>query len=219
MLKALIFDFDGLILDTETTEWQAWQEVCQDYNVELTLETWLPCVGTGATTQVFSPFEYLQSQIGSELDEAAVKERTRSRNLELIAQNTILPGVQELILDARQQGLRLAVASSASREWVVGNLERLGLLTYFDNMACGTEAGRTKPHPDLYLRALELLDVQPSQGIAFEDSLNGLKAAKSAGLFGVAVPNLVTQSLDFSQADLRLNSLAEFSLSDWLTRF
>ena len=212
MLQALIFDFDGLIVDTEFPDFQAWQEICQQYGVELSIETWLPCIGTGATTQVFDPHSYLEEQIGRSLDREATRAQTKQRGRELIAVQPILPGVKELILEARQRGLRLAVASSSSRAWVAGHLTRLGLIEYFDALACGDEVEYTKPHPDLYLSALAKVGAQADQAIAFEDSLNGMLAARSAGIFCVVVPGSLTQYLTFEEVDLRVSSLAELSL-------
>ena len=214
MLQALIFDFDGLIVDTEYPDFQAWRELCQQYDVELSIETWLPCIGTGATTQVFDPHSYLEEQAGLSLDRAAIRAQTKRRGAELIAAQPILPGVKELILEAKQRGLRLAVASSSSRAWVAGHLSRLGLIEYFDALVCGDEVEYTKPHPDLYLSALEKVGARADQAIAFEDSLNGMLAARSAGIFCVVAPGSLTQYLTFEQVDLRVASLADVSLDE-----
>jgi HAD superfamily hydrolase (TIGR01509 family) len=214
MLQALIFDFDGLVVDTETPDFQAWQELCQRYGVEMTIETWLPCVGTGATTAVFDPYDYLLASVapGIELDRASIYAQCRERGHELIAAQPILPGVKELILAAKERGLRLAVASSSPRVWVESHLARLGLLDYFEALACGDEVAHTKPYPDLYLSALEKIGVVAGQAVALEDSLNGMLAAQRAGLFCVLIPGLLTQYSAFEQIDLRLNSLAEITL-------
>lgn len=218
MLQALIFDFDGLIIDTEWPEFQAWREMCHQHGVELTVETWLPCVGRGATTQIFDPYDYLITQLERELDRATIEAECRKRNLELIAIQPILPGVKELIVEAKQRGLRLAVASSSPRPWVEGHLTRLGLIEYFDTLACGDEVVHTKPYPDPYLKALEKLDVDADQVVAFEDSLNGMLAARAAGIFCVIVPGELTQYMTFGQVDLRLTSLTELVLEDILKR-
>lgn len=213
-VQALIFDFDGLIVDTEWPEFQAWQELCQTYDVELSLETWLPCVGTGATTQVFDPHEYLETQLGRALNREEIRALCRPRHYALIEAQPVLPGVEGLLSEAKQRGLGLAVASSSARTWVVGHLTRLGLLEYFDTLACGDEVPRTKPYPDLYLAALQQLEVQANQAIAFEDSLNGMRAAQQAGIFCVVVPNPLTQHLAFEPLDLRLASLGDMTLDE-----
>jgi HAD superfamily hydrolase (TIGR01509 family) len=208
MLQALIFDFDGLIIDTEWTEFQAWQEMCQRHGVELTLETWLPCIGRGATTRVFDPYDYLAAQAGGTLVREEIEAWCRRRNLELIDAQPLLPGVKELLMEAKARGLFLAVASSSSRRWVAGHLARLELLGYFDALACGDEIEHTKPYPDVYLSALKKIGADARWTVALEDSLNGMLAARRAGLFCVVVPGKLTQSLTFGEVDLRLNSLA-----------
>lgn len=212
MLQSLIFDFDGLIIDTEWTDFQAWQEMCRQYRVELTLETWLPCIGTGATTRVFDPYDYLEARAGQPLVREDIEARCQRRNLELIAAQPILPGVKELIVEAKARGLRLAIASSSSRRWVESHLARLGLRAYFDALACGDEVTYTKPHPDLYTRALQHIGAHARHAVAFEDSLNGMLAARSAHIFCVVVPGKLTQYLTFGETDLRLTSLAELTL-------
>jgi HAD superfamily hydrolase (TIGR01509 family) len=218
MLQALIFDFDGLIIDTEWTEFRTWQDMCQRYSVELSLETYLPCVGRGATTKIFDPYDYLVAQLGHDLDRFAIENECRRRNLELIDAQPILPGVKELIGEAKQRALRLAVASSSPRSWVARHLGRLGLLDSFDALACGDEVEHTKPYPDPYLKALEKLAVSADQAIAFEDSLNGMLAARAAGIFCVVVPGELTQYLSFGKVDLRVSSLADITLDELVQR-
>jgi len=213
MLQSLIFDFDGLIIDTEWTEFQAWQEMCQHYQVELALQTWLPCIGRGATSQIFDPYTYLEAQVGKTLVRHEIETWCQRRNLELIEAQPILPGVKELIGEAKARNLRLAVASSSSRHWVHGHLARLGLLACFDTLVCGDEVARTKPYPDLYLQALTTLGTSARHAVAFEDSLNGMLAARSAQLFCVVVPGRLTQYLTFGETDLRRMSLADLRLN------
>lgn len=212
MLQSLIFDFDGLILDTEWTEFQTWQEMCLRHNVELALETWLPCIGRGASTRIFDPYDYLAAQAGRPLVRTEIEAWCRRRNLELIDDQPILPGVKELIVEAKARNLRLAIASSSSRRWVEPHLARLGLRDYFDALACGDEVTHTKPYPDLYLSALQQIGVCARHAVAFEDSLNGMLAARGANLFCVVVPGRLTQYLPFGETDLRLTSLAELTL-------
>jgi HAD superfamily hydrolase (TIGR01509 family) len=212
MLQSLIFDFDGLIIDTEWTEFQTWQEMCQRYEVELALQTWLPCIGRGATTQVFDPYTYLEAQVGKTLVRHEIEAWCKKRNLELIEAQPILPGVKELIIEARARGLRLAIASSSAGRWVEQHLTRLQLRDYFDALVCGDDVTHTKPYPDLYLNALTKIGSPARHAVAFEDSLNGMLAARSAQLFCVVVPGKLTQYLTFGETDLRLTSLADLTL-------
>ena len=218
MIEALIFDFDGLIIDTEWPTYSSWQETYQRYGAELTIESWLPCLGTGRTTQVFDPYHNLEAQLGKKLQRAEVDAWHQQKKLALIEAQPVLPGVKELITEGKKRGMGIGVASSSSRGWVAGHLERLGLLGYFDALACGDEVAHTKPLPDLYLTALKKLEVQASQAIAFEDSLNGMLAARAAGIFCVVVPNPLTQYLSFGEVDLQLSSLAEIVFDELIEK-
>jgi HAD superfamily hydrolase (TIGR01509 family) len=212
MIQALIFDFDGLILDTEISSFQSWQEIYQEYSCELPLEKWAACVGGGI--ELFDPCDYLETLLGLPVARESLMTRRRRRHLEMIGSLAALPGVNDYILAAQRLGLKLAVASSSPREWVEGHLSRLDLLKYFDALCCGDEVVYKKPHPELYLTALTLLGVPAEGAFALEDSPNGVLAAQQAGLFCVAVPNLITSQLPLAHADLRLSSLADMSLSD-----
>jgi beta-phosphoglucomutase-like phosphatase (HAD superfamily) len=113
--------------------------------------------------------------------------------------------------------VKLAVASSSSRAWVAGHLQRLGVLERFEVLKCSDDVERVKPDPALYRAACEHLGVPPARAVAIEDSPNGILAAKRAGLFCVAVPNALTGRLVLDAADLRLASLSELPLANLLT--
>jgi HAD superfamily hydrolase (TIGR01509 family) len=215
MIKALIFDFDGLILDTEVPEYQSWAELYQTYGSTLPLEKWAEYIGSA---DGFNPYEYLEQQLGRSVDQAAVRLQRRGRFAELMADQTILPGVQDYITTAKQLGLKLGVASSSPREWVFGHLSNLGLAAHFDAIRCGDEVPVTKPDPTLYLAVLQALEIQAHEAIALEDSPNGILAAKRAGIFCVAIPNALTQQLSLSLADVQMNSLADLPLAQILKR-
>jgi HAD superfamily hydrolase (TIGR01509 family) len=210
MIAAIVFDFDGLILDTEISALQSWEEIFQEYNHHLPLEKWALAIGTG--TEAFDPHAYLESLVGSEIPREPISERRLLRHLELIKTQSALPGVEDYIADAKALGIKIAVASSSPRRWVIDHLTRLGLQDKFDAMKFGDEVTHKKPHPELYLSAIELLGVRPEQAIALEDSPNGVRAAQNAGIFCIAVPNPVTGQLPLDHADMKLTSLASLPL-------
>jgi HAD superfamily hydrolase (TIGR01509 family) len=210
-IRGLIFDFDGLILETEEPDYQAWQEVYSAFGCTLPLAKWATHIGTAAA--IFNPYDELEAQLGRPVDRAAIRAQRRRRFADLVAARAVLPGVLEYLTDAERLGLRLGVASSSSREWVVGHLGRLGLTDRFAAIACADEVSHTKPDPALYLVALTALDLRADEAIALEDSPNGIAAAKRAGLYCVAVPNALTRHLPLEAADLRLASLADLPLS------
>ena len=206
---ALVFDFDGLILETETPALQSWSEIYREHGHEVPMEKWHGYLGAD---RGFEPVDYLAALVGEGLDRAATQERRDRRKTELIEALDVMEGVRAYIDDARRLGLRLAIASSSSRAWVVGHLERLRIHVFWDAVVTRDDVRRTKPSPDLYVTAVERLGVVPSRAIALEDSPNGIAAAKDAGLRCVAVPNALTRELDVSRADVRLRSLAEMPL-------
>jgi HAD superfamily hydrolase (TIGR01509 family) len=214
-IRALIFDFDGLILDTEVPEFQSWQEVYQRHGGRLCLETWATCIGTAS--EVFDPHAHLEAQLGRALDRDTIRAICRQRRDELLARQPVLPGVHEYLADAKRLGLQVGVASSSSRAWVTGHLSRLGLIGHFASIRCADDVLRTKPDPALYQTVVTALGLRPEQAIALEDSPNGILAAKRAGLFCVAVPNALTRQLPLDHADLQLTSLADLTLDRLLT--
>jgi putative hydrolase of the HAD superfamily len=215
MLKALIFDFDGLMLDTEMPEYIALGEVYSEMGQGLAMETYGSVVGS-QYSQKYDPVTDLQALTGSTLDRVAFWKRVNKRRLELIEKNQILPGVREIIQQGLAYGLKLAVASSSSHGWVDGYLTRHGLFDFFDVIKCKEDVTNIKPAPDLFLAALRTLQVQAHEAIIFEDSANGVLAANQAGIRVVLVPNQITQRLDIRGETLRLSSLADLSLKDFL---
>ena len=213
MIRAIVFDFDGLILDTELPEFQSWQTIYQAHGCMLPFAVWATCIGT---TEAFDPYAYLEEQLGRAVDREAVRLQHRQQCDALIAAQAVLPGVHDYIADARRLGLQLGVASSSSRAWVHGHLTRLELHQHFVCIACRDDVPRTKPDPALYQAALAALGVRPEEAIALEDSPNGILAAKRAGLFCVAVPNVLTRQLPLDHADLQIPSLAALPLSELL---
>ena len=212
MIRALIFDFDGLILDTESPDLQSWHEIYASFGHPFPEEDWLPVIGRSSGEVEFDPYGHLESLIGRPVDREAIRAERRRRNRALLENQPILPGVEAYIADAQRLGLRLGVASSSTREWVVGQLTRIGLLEYFDAVKCRDDVGRGKPDPGVYLAVLDELGVEPEQAIALEDSTNGVKAAKTAGVYCLAVPNAVTRHFSFGEADHIVESLEDLKL-------
>jgi HAD superfamily hydrolase (TIGR01509 family) len=208
--KALVFDFDGLIVDTEVPIFRAWQRIYRDHGHELPLDRWLTIIGTSSGT--FDPVQELGDRVGERLDEKALDALERLYYAEATALQQLLPGVAEYLSEAHRLGLQTAIASSSTRKWVMEHLERFGIGGQFDAIVCREDVKKTKPDPELYRTALQRLKVKPDDAIALEDSSNGILAAKAAGLYCVVVPNLLTADLDLSEADLRLLSLEAMSL-------
>lgn len=218
-IKALIFDFDGLILDTETPDYQVWQSIYREHGFELPQDEWGKIIG-GMGFSNFDAAEYLSLLTQGQLDSVSLRARHNSESHTLTSAQPIMPGVTDQLHEAKRMKLKLAIASSSPHSWVDTHASRLGILEYFDKVICADDVapGRTKPNPDLFLLALDQLKVQKEEAIVFEDSPNGVKAAKSAGIFVVAVPNPVTSLLSIEGANLTLTSLTDLYLPELLDK-
>jgi HAD superfamily hydrolase (TIGR01509 family) len=210
LIKAIIFDFDGLILDTETHEFEVLNEIFGQHGTILPIEIWGKVIGTAAS---FRPFTYLEEQVNKKLDQQAFEEARKRLFEERISKELPRPGVESYLQAAKELGLKIGLASSSSYDWVSTHLQNLGLQEFFQCIKTSNDVEKVKPDPALYLEAAKCLGVEPQECLAFEDSVNGLMAAKRAGMYCVIVPNKVTQDLPFQDFDHRLNPMAEFELS------
>lgn len=212
--RALIFDFDGLILNTEVPEYKAWTEIFRRHNATLLLEDWVKVIGT--TPDAFNVIDHLQAQVSGSLDIAEIHREKQSSFWSLMEQETVMPGIEKIMTQARSAGMRMAIASSSPFEWVDGHISRLGIKDQFDFICTSEDVAKVKPEPDLFLCAAKRLQVDPQDAVVFEDSLNGVIAAKKANMSCVAVPHILTRGLDLSSADLIINSLADYDLQEIL---
>jgi HAD superfamily hydrolase (TIGR01509 family) len=207
MIDLVIFDFDGLILDTETPEFEAWQEIYGEYGAALSLDAWADCIGQRAG--VFDPIAHLEKLIGRDVPRAELKERHRARFHQLVHDEALRPGILSYLDDADRLGIKLSVASSATRDWVEGHLTRHEIAHRFASIVTVEDVTHAKPDPELFNLALARTGVAAERAVVLEDSPNGLLAANRAGIFAVAVPNPVTAALHLGHADLTVASLAE----------
>lgn len=208
-LQALIFDFDGLIADTETPGFVSWQELYQGFDRTLKLEDW-----THATGYVggFDPGLHLEKLLGRKLDWTELSRKRDARNWELTLQAPVLPGIEKLMRSAKAHQLPLGVASNSGTGWVEDGLSRLGLRDMIDVVITRDMVLRPKPAPDIYLKTAQTLRVDPAFTVALEDSEPGSRSAKQAGLSVVAIPNQFSERQELSVADLIVKSAAELTL-------
>jgi HAD superfamily hydrolase (TIGR01509 family) len=211
MISAIIFDLDGLIIDSETPEVLAWQATYAQYGMEFPVAAHLQNVGRNDRPwDPLAPFRLPGSPASPDVVTDLFRRRADALMDEYFKP---LPGVVTLLSQLRQRNLRTAVASSSRRAWIVRVLDRLGLEDQFDAAAGGDEVQHAKPAPDVYLLAAQRLGVAPTACVALEDSHNGVRSAKAAGMACIAVPSALTSSLDFSAADLVVRSLEELTLA------
>ncbi len=210
-IKGFIFDFDGLILDTEKPGFLAWKEIFDRFDQPFALDDWKKAIGTGP--RAFDPALHLCALVQGSLDHARLHDEQLSIANKIIRTYPILPGVLEFILEAKAAGRKLAIASSSPRSWVIGHLSRLELSQYFDVILTADDVLRVKPDPDLYILALSRLEITPAEAVVFEDSPNGILAANAAGITCIAVPNEITRTMDISHANFIFDSFSEITLS------
>ena len=211
-LNGLLFDFDGLILDTESTVFRAWSDKFKEHGQKLLLDEWAEILGKSGDE--LGPIENFLKTFGDEEKQKAVYQEVSQKELALVKQKEPLPGAVGLIEKAKGAGLKLGIVSSSDRKWVHSHLDRLGLLDYFDHTSCSDDVDEAKPDPALYHLGLKKMDSSPEKVVVLEDSPNGVLAAKRAGLYCIAVPNPITSQLPFftngGTPDRILESLVEF---------
>lgn len=210
-LRGLIFDFDGLILDTELPGFIAWKEIFESYHLPFTFQHWHKAIGTGPSA--YDPGLDLCAQVQEPLDPAEIRERQLVRVYQILEDIAVLPGVLDVIKEAKTMGLKMAIASSSPRNWVLNHLTRLDLGKFFDFILTAEDVHHVKPQPDLYLLALEKMGLRATEAIVFEDSPNGITAGRAAGIFVIAVPNQITKTMDTSHADMQVSSFREINLA------
>jgi putative hydrolase of the HAD superfamily len=213
-MKAIIFDFDGTIIDTEQSEIEAWKHVYKQHHFDLPMELWNKRIGTSPDN--FDPFRHLQSLVPSVLDRNEILRRRKEKYLELVAALQPLPGVLDWIQAAHELKIRMSIATASRKVQVMGFLKQLGFEKYFEFVVSRDDVSHIKPHPEAYLTALEKMQLAAEDVIAIEDSPNGATAALGAGLRCLIVPSNSTLGMEFPVGFKRLKSLEELSLKDFL---
>ena len=207
---AVIFDLDGLIVDSETPEVLAWQATYARYGLDFPVASWLQNIGRN--DRPWDPYAPFRARHSPALPEEVAALWQAQHDVLIQECFRPLPGVVPLLQILKRSGVRTAVASSSRRAWISRVLAELDLQAQFDAAAGGDEVRRAKPAPDVYLLAALRLSVPPQACVALEDSTNGVRAAKAAGMACVAVPSPLTRQLDFSAADLVVTSLEDLAI-------
>jgi HAD superfamily hydrolase (TIGR01509 family) len=214
-LRGVIFDFDGVVLDTEGVLFRSWIALYERYgSAPPSIGAWVRGIGSHERPD---PMARLVELTGGGIDVEEAHHWRVERSREMLRGESALPGVEAWLSAAKDMGLAVGIASNSSREWVERNLRRLDLLEHFDVLSCFGPGLLGKPSPDLYVNACRLLGIGPGEAVAVEDSPSGVAAAGKAGVFCVAVPNALTAHADLTAADLVVPSLASLPLRDLAT--
>ncbi|ECL7818144.1 TPA: HAD family hydrolase [Listeria innocua] len=216
MLKAVVMDFDGIVIDTEVV----WYEIFKDWfktkqHYDLSIEEFLQCVGSN----VDDLFRELNETQQMDINRQAFEAETQATFIENSKSLPAKEGVESFIRGLKEHGLKLALATSSQRPKPLYHLERLGLLEYFDAIITAEDVTRIKPEPDLFLEALRALNVKPSEALIVEDSRNGLLAGNSAGVNVLVIPNEVTKHSDLTPNYMERESLADVDLTEIIAKY
>lgn len=209
LIKVLIFDFDGLVFDTETYDLESFKLLYGRYETSFPLEQWLVSVGSKLH---FNPYEKLiTEQPLLRLDDLR-KERLEIYKA-IIHNQSPRDGVVEYIEEARKHQLQIALASSSTKDWVMYHLNCIQLQNEFDCIYTADDVNEVKPSPELYQKVLGHYQIKPNEALVFEDSPNGSLAAIRAGIKCIVVPNQVTEKMSFdNRISRKIHSMKEVSL-------
>jgi putative hydrolase of the HAD superfamily len=213
--EAIVFDFDGLLMDTESTQLECWQYEWRQHGLELDPARFFADHGGDITAE---RYQQLAVAVGPAFDYQTSHARRTAYRDQLHETLGLRDGIDAWLTQAHDAGLRCAVASSSPEQWVTSMLRRVGRLAAFSAFAFGNEVPSVKPAPDVYLLALGRLGLDPTQAVAVEDTPHGVAAAKAAGLPCIAIPNPFADPRRFTAADLLLTSAADLALPAALDR-
>ena len=209
--RAVIFDFDGLIIDSETSIFDIWSEIYRDHGGQLTMDHWRHALGTH---NGFDPYAELAAPDRRPAVARDVGAPRARRALAPVRGRAAPARSAGPAAGSARGGLPAAVASSSSLEWVGPWLSRHGLRDLVRAVCTRNDVARVKPAPDLFLLAAERLGVAPPECVVFEDTPNGVAAAHAAGMWAVAVPSPLTRTLEFPAPHVTLDSLAARTLAE-----
>ena len=214
--QAIIFDLDGLIIETEAINCHIWQREFAKEGLPFDMAGYQNLIGAHHVVGGYRPQEVLADHRKDGVSARELRQAVGREALQTILNEGAKPGVLQVLDEADRRGFLLAVGSSSEQDWVHSNLKRLGIFDRFETIVTADDVNKVgKPEPDIYLKVLENLDVAPQNALVLEDSNNGVVASYRAGIRVVAVPNEVTTGQDFSLATAIIPSLEALDLDDY----
>jgi HAD superfamily hydrolase (TIGR01509 family) len=211
-LAAVVFDFDGIVMDSETPEFESHRRVFEQYGAALSTDEWCDQIGIWNDAQDERWFRELCSRCSNAPDAGTFLAEKR-RVFDEVAPHQPMRGIRELLMELATARIPAAIASSSSASWIARATERIGVDRLFAAVVTGDDVARRKPAPDIYLEAARRLGVDPALAVAIEDSAPGIAAARAAGMATVAIPHWLTEKHDLSGADLRVAHAGELTLT------
>lgn len=218
MLKAVLMDFDGVIVDTESVWFEIYQEWFKtNYQYELTIQDYLTCVGANSTHL----FQFLENELSTTIDQDQFNQDCTDEFVKKSSSLPLMDGVISFIKDVKNIPLKLSIATSATLKKPFYHLKRHHLLDEFDTITSAELVTNIKPAPDLFLKSAEILGVNPSECLVIEDSKNGMIAAQAAGMKCIFVPNRITthEKVDDKLFMMKVQSLKDININCLLDEF
>lgn len=216
MLKAVILDFDGVIVDTESVWYNIYKDWLREkYDYDLKIQDYLVCVGSNN----LALFEFLKREIGEEIDFYHFKQVATDEFIKKTDNLPLMDGVDIFIKEMKQKGIHIGLATSATMTKPKFHLKRLGLFELFDVFSTAELFEKIKPAPDSFLKAAELLQIKPEECLAVEDSENGLQSAQNAEMPCLIVPNEVTKYSSFTGYFKIFGSLGQVDVEELIYDF
>lgn len=210
MIQTVIFDMDGVIVDTEPVHHYAYNEHFRQLNIDVSPELYASFTGN-STKNIF---ERLKAQFNLADDVQTLVETKRNLFNDAFDNKEdlyLLDGVEDLIKDLHSNGMQLVLASSSATVTINRIFNRFGLCKYFTHIVSGEDFPKSKPHPAIFLKAAKLSNTPVENCIVIEDSTNGIMAAKAAGIYCIGYDSFHSKMQDYSKADLVINDFKELS--------
>lgn len=212
MIKALVFDLDGTIIDTEKSIFESYKQAFQYYNFDLTLDVWSQWVGGVGTPQ--KACHYVGEETGQEINYDKIQQIHKEAFFQLIKEEKPLPGVLDMLESGKRAGLKIGLATNSNSDWANYFLQTLKINDYFDNVFTFDHVKQPKPDPEIYKKSVDYFHIVPHEAIAFEDSIIGSLAAKDAQLYTIAIPSKLTKEESFEHVDLKVDSMKHLNLHE-----
>jgi len=206
--KAILFDMDGVLVDSEPQHYRAWNLVFREMGFEMPWEPYKPCIGSTFPNLVRIVEEYTGKKI-NDLEAMRRSNKEKLKQVEAEEGVAAVEGVKELIPRFQEKGWRMAVASSSPKEQIASTVKALGIEDCFELLFTGESVPNPKPAPDTFLRCAEAMGVRPEECIVIEDSYNGSLAARRAGMYCIGIQNPGSGDQDLSNADMVIKEFKE----------
>jgi|TARA_Y100000310_G_scaffold41659_2_gene38966 beta-phosphoglucomutase family hydrolase len=205
--KAVIFDFDGTIVDTERIKLKSMKILLKDYDLNFKKDSKL----LGMSSRDYFAMLMDKYNINLDFDEMVEKREKILEDLFSKEEIKILPGFLKLVKSLKKNNIKIGLATSASKKFLTFILNKIEIKKYFNVIHCGDDVEHSKPNPEIFLLTAKDLDIDPKNCVVIEDSINGVKAGKAAGMDVIAVTNTFSKK-HLTEADIILDSLEEISI-------